>query len=192
MIEDLSADTTNLAETIYNYNLKELRIDTILKMYRKLAIGYNDTLRRNLYTLRGFPDFIYTDRTMQQLKNSGSMRLIRHKKAADGIVGYDSKVRDLGIDVDALEEIFLQVEHLWYEIFDEEDLLLDQKNKSIPEMEKGNKNYLLKNDKATLGKLNNEIMDFRDVCGMVKKQEEELKQKAIGLIVLLKKEYHLK
>ena len=120
------------------------------------------------------------------------MRLIRHKLASDGIVGYDSKVKDLGIDVDGLSEVFLQIEHLWYEMFDEEDLLLDKKSKSIAELEKGNKNYLLISDKATLGKLNNEIMDYKDVCGLVKKQEIELKQKAIVLIALLKKEYHLK
>ena len=148
MIEDLTLDTTNLSEMIKNYDLKDLKIDTVLTMYRRLAPGYNDTLRRNLYTLRGYPDFIYTDRTMQQLKNSGSMRLIRNEKAADGIVGYDSKVRDLGIDVGTLYEINQEMAHLWYEIFDEEDLLLDKKNKSIAELEKGNKNYLLKDDKA--------------------------------------------
>ena len=35
-------------------------------------------------------------------------------------------------------------------------------------------------------------MHFRYVCRMVKKQEEELKEKAIALIALLKKEYNIK
>ena len=191
MIEDLSSDTINLIETIESFNRKELKIDTILKMYRKLANGYNDTLRRNMSALRGFPDFIYTDRTMQQLKNSGGMRLIRNKAASDGIVSYDSKVRDHGIDAGSLADVFKAVLHLQWEIFDEEDLMLDKQYKSIEQLEKGNKNYLLISDKPTLGKFNNAIMEFNTVCGFVKEQELELKQKAVELIALLKKEYHL-
>ena len=192
MIEDLASDTINLTETIENFNRRELKIDTVLKMYRKLANGYNDTLRRNMSALRGFADFIYTDRTMQQLKNSGGMRLIRNKAASDGIVSYDSKVRDHGIDVVGLEDAFKEVLHLQWEIFDEEDLMLDKQYKSIEELEKENKNYLLISDKPTLGKFNNTIIEFDTMCGFVKKKEQQLKQKAIELIALLKKEYHLK
>ena len=75
MIEDLVVDTANLSFIIPEFNANEFKLDTVFKMYYKLAVGYNDTLRRNLSVVRGFPDFIYTDRTMQQLKNSGGMRL---------------------------------------------------------------------------------------------------------------------
>src|SRR5258708_30889844 len=41
----------------------------------------------------GFSDFIYTDRTIQQLKNAGGMRLVRNQGVADSIVQYDAMVR---------------------------------------------------------------------------------------------------
>ena len=37
-------------------------------------------------------EFKYHDRTIQQLKSSGSLRLIRNKKVADSIVIYDNEV----------------------------------------------------------------------------------------------------
>src|ERR1043165_1053951 len=73
MIEDLVADTTNLSGVVAEFDQLSLRMDTVLRMYPQLGKGYNDTLHRNLSTVMGFPDFIYTDRTMQQLKNSGDM-----------------------------------------------------------------------------------------------------------------------
>ena len=52
-----------------------------LNTFKQISLGF------------GFSDFIYTDRTMQQLKNAGGMRLIRNLKVADSIVEYDAMVR---------------------------------------------------------------------------------------------------
>src|SRR5689334_1362467 len=56
---------------------------------------------------RHFPDYIYTDRTIQQLKNSGGMRLIRNKPVSDGIVDYDSKVKSLSIAQEQMNSLAL-------------------------------------------------------------------------------------
>ncbi len=191
LIEDLVTDTSNLSDVIKQFDAKELHMDTVLRMYGKLTKGYNDTLWRNLQKILGFPDFIYTDRTMQQLKNSGAMRLIRNKSAADGITDYDLKVRDLdGIDVPDLDKIHFSLRNLWYELIDVDDLENDIQSKT--RVENGNKNYLLKSDRASIGKFNNNIRDFKYVIALVKTKEVDLKEKAIQLITLLKKEYHLK
>jgi hypothetical protein len=39
--------------------------------------------------------FLYSDRTIQQLKNSGDMRLIRNQVASNLIMQYDQLVRDM-------------------------------------------------------------------------------------------------
>src|SRR5438477_4911776 len=52
-----------------------------LNTFKQISLGF------------GFSDFIYTDRTMQQLKNAGGMRLIRNLNVADSIVEYDAMVR---------------------------------------------------------------------------------------------------
>ena len=128
---------------------------------------------------------------MQQLKNSGAMRLIRNKSAADGITDYDLKVRDLdGIDVPDLDKIHFSLRNLWYELIDVDDLENDIQSKT--RVENGNKNYLLKSDRASIGKFNNNIRDFKYVIALVKTKEVDLKEKAIQLITVLKKEYHLK
>ena len=192
MVEDLKKDTTNLASCIKEFHQLELRIDTVLTMYPKLGIGYNDTLRRNLEGIKGYPDFIYTDRTIKQLKNSGSMRLIRNKEVSDGIIGYDSEVFDLlEIDVSDMHFTFLNMYEEGYELFDYEGLETDRKTKSTAELEKGSKNYLLKSDKVTLGKYNNRLRDIKSLYKMVLPKEIDLKIKATQLIELLKKEYHL-
>jgi hypothetical protein len=191
MIEDLEADTTNLSETIKDYDKMGLKIDTLLTMYNKLAIGYNDTLRRNFTAILGYPDFIYSDRTMMQLKSSGNMRLIQNNRSADAIMGYDSNVRDYEIDEGSMNEIHSRVRELWLELMDLESLEIDRKSKSIVEMENGNKNYLLVSDKAKLGQFNNMIRDYQKISILVKNQEIRLRSKATELIALLKNEYHI-
>jgi hypothetical protein len=192
LVEDLAADTSNLAYVIKRFDEKNLQLDTVLKMYQKLSIGYNDTLRRNLYAVQGFPDFIYADRTMSQLKNSGAMRLISNKAAANAIADYDSKVKDL-IEIDApdLGEVFMKVYQAWNEIIDEESVELDKKIMPAAAMEKGQKNYLLKDEKAVLGNFNNLIRQFLDNSRDVQAKEKDIKTQAIGLIILLKKTYRL-
>ena len=193
LIEDLKTDSTRLSFLVKRFETAELKLDTVLKMYHKLAVGYNDTLRRNLPAVINFPDFTYTDRTMQQLKNSGSMRYIVNKKVSNGILDYDIKVKHLLTSyIPDLTFYYENSNQMWFEVVDIEAFETDSKTMSISEMEKGTKNYLLKDDKATLGKFNNIIRNFKNVTTTVKDTEKEVLIKATGLITLLKKEYDLK
>jgi len=191
MIEDLSNDTTHLSEVIDNFDRRKKKVDTVLLLYHELPNGYNSVLRRNIKVVQGFPDFIKSDRTMQNLKNSGSMRLIQKGKAAESITEYDLAIRDLEIDVQGLTDIFNDLRKSWYEVFDDEALEIDMRTKSEAQLELGNKNYLLRADKALLGRFNNEIRDYKLLCGYVAGRERNLKIQATQLIALLKNEYHL-
>jgi hypothetical protein len=191
LIEDLQTDTASLKSVIDDFLKMDRNMDTLLSLYPLLTVGYNYMLHRKLRVIKGFPDFVKADRTMQQLKNSGGMRLIRNKKAADGITEYDLMNRDLDIDVDALVVTFNQIVDSGLEILDSAGLAHDAKTKTYAEMEAGGKTYLLKADRQTLGKWNNQIRLFKMLCKMVRTLEEELREKAIELIVLLKKEYRL-
>jgi len=190
MIEDLETDTLNLSRVINQFDLLDQQTDTVLSYFSKITAGYDDILWRNLIT--GFPDFIKADKTMQQLKNSGGMRLIKNKRAADGITEYDLKYKDLEIDVDALTRLTVRYFSSLTEFIDFAALDVDRKIMSPIQLESGGKNYLLKTDKPSLGKCYNEIRFRKELSKMVKKQEEDLKSKAIDLIQFLKKEYHLK
>ena len=192
MIEDLQADTANLQKSIASYLLRENNFDTVQNLYRYIATGYNNTLRSNIRKIIGYKDFIPTDKTLQQLKNSGGLRLIRNRKAVDGISLYDSRLKDHDIATADLRDVFGDVDRLLSEIFDNQQLDEDKKVMSIEQLEKTGKKYLLKEDNATLGKFYNRISGYRFLKKLVYTRLVALKQRAIDLMALLKKEYHLK
>ena len=191
LIEDLETDTTNLKEIINVFIRKDKDVDTLLALFPQLIKGYNEQLYQKLNAIRSFPDFIKADRTMQQLKNSGGMRLIRNKKSADAITDYDLINRNLDLYTQSLGDAFTYLKKSRYEIFDTEALENDRKNKTTAELQSGKENYLLKTDKQSLGKFNNEIRGFKAISQLVVKKEEKVIDHATTLIKILKKEYHL-
>lgn len=192
MIEDLSADTSKLNVVIKQFSESDLQLDTVLRMYSSLVKGFNFILRRNISVVLGFPEFTQTERTLQQLKNSGGMRLLRSKQAANGISEYDSEVTSLAIEVSVLADLRLGLQNSWNKIFDEESLWRDLEEMSIEQIEKGNKNYLFFSDRAILGEFNNQIRAYKSSSEFIRELEKKLRDHAVRLIRLLKKEYHLK
>lgn len=191
MVEDLEKDTANLADVLNQYQRTNLKMDTAIRLFPAITKEFNDTLWRILLKTRGFPDFIYTDRTMQQLKNSGAMQLIRNKKAANGIMDYDAKVKDHEIDVTSFAEVLMQYDRIWNEVVDQNALNRDLKTMSLAEMKSLKRDYLLLHDRPSVGKFNNMLFEFQSISLGVQKQEIQLKEKAIQLLALLKKEYSL-
>ena len=192
MIEDLEKDTANLTYVINSFQQINLHMDTVLNFYPALSEGYTEVFFRNFRVLRGYPDFIYSDRTMLQLKNSGAMRLIRNEKVVGGIVNYDSNIRDLvNVDIPSLDIDFGTSLNLTRQLLDYAKLEHDLDTKSSSQMEDEKGIYLLKNDKALLGELNNVIRDLREVYTVIREKDIALKNEAKGLIALIKKEYNL-
>src|SRR6187397_2522564 len=94
MIEDLKTDTAKLYFISAEFKRISIAIDTLLYHFDDFGKGNPIQFKRQYDLLHNFPDFIYTDRTIQQLKNSGGLRLI-HGAASDSIINYDSQVQDL-------------------------------------------------------------------------------------------------
>jgi hypothetical protein len=190
LVVDLAADTTNLSNAIRDFDIELLKFDSVLVRYNQLSVGINDTLISNLMQIMGFPTFTNTDRTMQQLKNSGAMRLISKQSAAVAIMEYDSKVKDVMSSQEDLESILKHdLMPLYYEVIDMQELLYYNKHNKLRDTKK---TLLLSTDRITLGKFFNCLLIFRSVCSNnVEKAEVDLKKQAIKLILLLKKEYHL-
>lgn len=192
LIEDLTTDTTNLSITIERYDHMELRLDTVLDLFPQLGNGYNDTLWRNLPQVTNYLDFVYTDRTMQQLKNAGGMRFVVNSKAANAIIEYDASVRRLLTSL--MPDLNFYYEHsnqMWFELVDAAALERDTRKFGIPAMVQGEKHYLLKTDPASLGKFNNIIRNFDGDVILINRKFRELKTQATELISLLKTEYRI-
>src|SRR6478735_11531278 len=97
-VEDLKQDTGQLKKVIGSLDEKLLFKDSLLRELANPDVFKNSSKAYFFFAMSWhFPDFIYTDRTIQQLKNSGGMRLLRNKAVSDSIVDYDSKVRTVFI-----------------------------------------------------------------------------------------------
>jgi hypothetical protein len=101
MLTDLRADTTNFSAMIRGISSIDEHIDSIIpllsnfsELNNNAAEIYQHEIWLNLYYKN-----IYTDRTIEQLKNSGSFRLIGNKAVSDGIIEYDGYVRNFIIDM---------------------------------------------------------------------------------------------
>ena len=192
MVEDLQKDTAQVARLSNALLNKQKQIDSVFMYYGDLYKGLNPVLYRNLEAINGFSVFIYTDRTIQQLKNSGGMRLIKNKKATNGIMNYDAFIRNYQNNDAYVQRYWEFLTFQRIGIIDRQALENDLKTKTAEEVKLSSKNYLLANDPVTLGKFRNSILELQTYFHNSVEALRKLFSKAVALIDTLKKEYHLK
>ena len=76
LVEDLQQDTSNLRISLESFKQQDSYFDTLQTLFPQLVQGYNRSLYNSMIGVMGWDDFIATDKTMQQLKYAGGMRLI--------------------------------------------------------------------------------------------------------------------
>lgn len=109
LIRDIETDISNLRDRTQEYSEAITRIDTILANYDAFTKDFSTPAGRNLfYIINHHRDFIYTDRTMQQLKFAGGLRLLM-TEVSDSIISYDAAIKTLFLQVDYNSEIYLQI-----------------------------------------------------------------------------------
>jgi hypothetical protein len=96
MTEDLKTDSARLNSLI---RFRKSRIRELDTLFHIIANDEYLTKGRKVYELYEFPywdilRFFPSDRTMQQLKNGGNMRLIRKKNVSNALMKYDITVRN--------------------------------------------------------------------------------------------------
>ncbi len=195
LVNDLKVDTTNI---------------TLLNAFRLNVFERSDSLfnilTSNSYTDRGFASYYHAgslsrraffysaDGTMQQLKNSGGLRLISNVRVADSIKAYDVLYRSI-LQLQALEEeqviIFRQ---LAAKVFDAATLLKFMRRdfKSLQDSLKLPNPKLKQNNPELINELCNSLTYRTANSFRIYYDLGVLKEKATHLIVLMKKEYHLK
>lgn len=100
-IEDLKIDIGTLASQIPLFKEKITKIDTLVECLKQAtpATGSNKSYLF-FWHASWFYKFFPVDRTMQQLKNAGAMRLIRNEMAADSIISYDRETKFIQIHIE--------------------------------------------------------------------------------------------
>ena len=93
LIEDLGQDITQFEQNIVTLKKSMQRLDTLVRLLSSSDIKNHGS---DIYYLGRMAtrvvQVVIHDRTMQQLKNSGSFRLIRKEKAVRGIIDYYSEL----------------------------------------------------------------------------------------------------
>jgi uncharacterized protein YukE len=195
MAEDLRADTANLSATINEFKKIESRLDSVVRGFDENITHYSESWTRSfvLSFRGGYADFYYTDRTIQQLKNAGGMRLIRNETAANGIIQYDAGMRDL-----EYEETFLSRAQQLYidEVLKVWSIDKMYKNAGVTSWNNNKnmtvtKNHWITAEPVAFEHLFNKLAEFYDGIIRHRKDFSEVKTNAAHLIILLKKEYHL-
>ena len=102
LIEDLETDTTELRRAIAKADSVAMYADSVLMFLASYKVSNSIPIR--LSTIAGLAGqrqvLINTDRTASQLKNSGSMRLIRNKKVNNFILKYWKQIDETNISLD--------------------------------------------------------------------------------------------
>ena len=113
MVEDLKSDTVNAAKMVSYAKVHNAMVDSLIQLLSSPDFKKNGGdiyyFARNI----SIPArVLYNDRTIQQLKSSGSLRLISEVKISNDIMAYDQKVREQYInmaDGETLRDIYRQL-----------------------------------------------------------------------------------
>ena len=95
-IEDLKSDTADISRVLNFRKLKKERMDSLMLYLSSGRIkGHENDLYYFGRTLIRTATFISNDRTIARLKSSGSLRLIRNEQAADSMMAYQHLVETI-------------------------------------------------------------------------------------------------
>jgi hypothetical protein len=145
----------------------------------KLFIRYN-----------GCRSFYQNSGTLDQLKNSGGLRLISKRKIVDAIEEYDQQVKRMKVVNDVEIESFQYNDRLSQKLFDAKSVIKAYSISENPALISGS-SELIKINVSYLSEYINNLINYNQGIRGNAFLSENCKQKAINLIQLIKKEYQL-
>ncbi len=190
-IEDLRSDTASIQNILTFRQQKFERMDSMMLLLSTQTIkGHENELYFFGRTLIRTLWFRSNDRTITQLKNSGSLRLIRNEQAADSMMSYQKLVEtimmnqeDDRIERRAADPLLSRMFNVF--IFDKM-VTIDGINRpaDTPPLRSYDPN--IQQDLAFC------IHQLRGSNFIIESRLKLLNEKAKNIIAFLKKEYHLK
>lgn len=95
IVEDLKSDTLHSGIILVRLKRTSAGIDSVLNELSSPEVVDNSNYVYRLWTKNlDIKSFVSNDRTIQQLKNSGELRLIRNKAVSNGIMTYDQTIKN--------------------------------------------------------------------------------------------------
>jgi hypothetical protein len=181
MVEDINADVAQTEKLKIDFGIRIAKLDSLLVSLASSEIQNNSNKAYQLWLeTRGFHDFTQNDRTIQQLKSSGALRIIRNKAVSDKIMEYDQEVRLLYITQNNLNTQVANND-LVLQVFD--FIQLNQQGiKPIPIPENGKK--LLNQSYASRLFWKKNLMNLVNGLSALNKKGKEI-------AAFIKEEYHI-
>ena len=195
MIEDLNRDTTELS--LDNSIRKEAVVmyDSVITLLNKKNRSQFEQQRiyyliRMGLRLSPFP--ILNDRTYEQMKSSGNLRLIHEKEISDKITHYYFNIKEFSYNTDQTLSRLQSLIEIQGKVFDGAVFqeMINTENFEINQP--GGSPALITEDKQTLNELSVRIHYVLSIILYSRNFVSGLEKEASQLIETLKKEYHLK
>ena len=188
--EDLKNDIYQLDSLTLYRQKRNIYIDSISFLltdpdqYGKEIYYYSRLLTFNY-------NFLANDRTIQQLKNAGNMRLIHDQKTSDLIMDYDHLIRI--VDTQVPRELAYVLKYInWLEELFDSRVYNTMGNPATGFMMPSGNPQLLDKNKIQLQKFMNDIYFLKSINNFLLKWFSALLTSAHHLLDYLYKEYHLK
>ena len=157
--------------------------DNLLKMLAAKEISVNSYPVYKLWgAISGFYDFIPNDGTMQQLKNSGGLRLVRKRDVVDRLMDYNKVIEFIKIH-QAVMNSYLFQQSKKAELFDVIRLADEKDSIPVP---------LLSNDRKLLSWSYDYISIWKSLLNALNNYVETAKARGNDLLESINKAYHLK
>lgn len=191
MAEDLQMDTAQLSR-IKIFRLGRLNdIDSIIMFFQSHPSGsvpaYGYTLANKLF---GHAGFFQNNGTMEQLKNSGGLRLIRRRNVVDSLEAYDQQVKRIELR-DTYETNFSFDHNKILQKLFEGRVLFKIYTDTSYRQDPGSGPALIKLNEQYIDEYLNSLRTFQNFVKLDMYLQETVKDRASRLITLIKKEYQL-
>ena len=181
IVEDLKSDTIQSGRILVELKKTSTSIDSVLAELSSPDVIENSNNVYRLWTKNlDIKTFVSNDRTIQQLKNSGELRLIRSKVVSDGIMQYDQAVKNYYQQSNFMYNA-LSDQHIYSQFF---DFISLNKNKDtpVPLTDQGKK--MLNEAYAHLQLWNSGLVGLISWL-------ENVDNEGKDLLVLIQEEYHI-
>ena len=190
-IEDLRADTIFITEYTESKIRKRKDHDSLIwylnspdpNKYGQRIYLFGRQLTR---TVNFFP----ADGTIKQLKNSGGLRLIKNQQASDSILAYEQAIERILLTQARQENEITEIRPMMGKLMDP-NILETMVEGDVVRPPSGNP-ALRTLDKEFITDFIYAIHQLKGSDALNKVRLQRLKERAIGIILFLKKEYHLK
>ena len=191
MIEDLQTDTAEMTRVVNDINNRSEYVDSMLSVLVKDKITDEDIIKSYQFTFPALNNLsvVFDDRTITQLKSSGSMRMIRNEKVNHGIIKYWNQIEVVNKALERHTAYRTKGRDMETKIFNTAEIFVRNNRKIANPTQPVN---LINNETSLIKEYTNVIAYCGVMLNAIMSQIVEQNRLANRLIQLIKKEYHIK